>query len=464
MIRAWLLAAAALAVLVALLFARPHPTPGPPMRDFEAYYAAGALWNHGGDAYSQAIWNVQRSLGGANVHRYEALPFAGPPALLPVFGALAHLPFDAANKVWRGILIAALAALALVTLRLAQQRITLLSCAGVAVAALGFGPLTSALALGQIALPAFLFASAAMLYGPAALLAWMQPNVGLTLLSQLFTRRWWAFAASAALFAAACAFAVGIEGLQNYLALLHRHAAAEQLSAIQLTPAAVAYGFGAPAPIASSIGTAVALAAACCWLAAMRRARDAVAGFCLTCALLPLAMPFFHEHDLLVLFVPAIVYSIRADARVGPVAVAGALLAATDWLGLAQRPDGTLQTLLLVGALGAALVALHESPRLAMLKIPVCVLALIGIAAIFAHAHPAPVWPDAMRALPHGIERLDIASAWNAQQRATGLFARDPVWAALRLLSLLGCALTAGAVAVSSRSAADSRTSSPVPV
>lgn len=462
--RAWLLAAAALAVVVALVFARPHPTPGPPMRDFEAYYAAGAVSNHGGDAYSQAIWTEQRSLPRVNAERYEALPFAGPPALLPVFGAIARLPFDAANALWRGMLIAALAALAFVTLRIAQQRFTVLSCMGIAVAALGFGPLTSALALGQIALPAFLFAALSLLSAPFALLAWMQPNVGLTLLSQAFTRRWWTFAASAVLFGLACAAVVGINGVQHYLDVLHRHSAAEQFSAIQITPSAIAYGFGVPAQLASSIGLTVAIAAACCWLLAMRSSRDAVGRFCITCALLPLAMPFFHEHDLLVLFVPAVVYGVRADARVWPIAAGGAMLAATDWLGLAQRPDGTLQTLLLAFALGAALVALHERPQVSMLAVPACVLALIAVAAAFGHAHPAPVWPDAMQALPHGIERMDIASAWGAEQRASGLFAQDRIWAALRSLSLLGCILTAAAAAVSSKSAADSRTTSPVPV
>jgi hypothetical protein len=462
-LNAWLLAPAMTAVFAALLFARPHPTPGPPMRDFEAYYAAGALWNHGADPYSQAIWRVQRGLDGVDSQRYEALPFAGPPALLPVFGALARLPFAAANMLWRGVCVAALAALAFVTLRIAHLRMTLVSYIGIAVAALGFGPLTSAFALGQIALPAFLFAALALLCTPAALFAWIQPNVGLTLLAQAFTRRWWVCAASGAIFFGACTVAVGIGGMQHYVDVLHRHAAAEQFSGIQLTPAAIAYGFGASAQLASSIGTAVTLGAVCCWLLAMRSALGTVARFGLTCALLPLAMPFFHEHDLLVLFVPAIVYSIRADSYGWPIAASGALLAATDWLGLAQRPDGTLQTFLLVGALGAVLLALHDRLCIRMLTAPASILALIGIAAIFAHAHAAPVWPDAMRTLPPGIESMDIASAWNAQQRAAGLFQHDWVWAALRALSLLGCALTAAAVMLSSKSPADSRTSSPVP-
>ena len=32
---------------------RPAPTPGPYARDFEAYYAAGAVWDAGGDPWSR---------------------------------------------------------------------------------------------------------------------------------------------------------------------------------------------------------------------------------------------------------------------------------------------------------------------------------------------------------------------------------------------------------------------------
>jgi len=54
----------------------------------------------------------------------------------------------------------------------------------------------------------------------------------------------------------------------------------------------------------------------------------------------PFAAPFFHEHDLVVVFVPAIVLVLRASPAALPIAMTGALFAATDWLGLAQRPDG----------------------------------------------------------------------------------------------------------------------------
>jgi hypothetical protein len=168
-------------------------------------------------------------------------------------------------------------------------------------------------------------------------------------------------------------------------------------------------------------------------------------------------VPFFHEHDLIVVFIPAVLYSLRCDDSVWPLAAFGALLTATDWLGLAQRPDGTLQTLLLVGSFGAALIALRERAQVHMLVLPVVALALIGGAAAFAHAHPAPVWPDAMAALPHNIAQVDIAQAWSAQQRATGLIKPDATWAFLRMLSLLGCGLTASAIAASSRSPAGSK-------
>lgn len=462
--RAWLLAVALVSAAAALFFARPHSTTGPPMRDFEAYYAAGAAWNAGDDPYSQAIWPIERRVPGVSSARYEALPFVAPPAVLPLFDLLAKLPFAAANALWRGALSLCVAALAYLALRFTRLRATSQSVALIALAAIGFGPLTSALALGQLALPAMLLATLAILFPACALLAWIQPNVGLALLSQAFSRRGAvAVGAGIVAFVAACVVVAGIPGLLHYAGVLHRHSLAERFSAIQLTPASVAYGFGATPAAASTVGIIVALAAASYWIAAMRACADPIARFCITCALLPLAMPFFHEHDLIVLFVPAIVYAVGCEERLWPLAACGALLAGTDWLGLAQRPDAALQTLLLVTALACAVVAMRERIDARTFVTPTIVLALLAVTALIAHAHPAPVWPDAMGALPQNIGSLDIAAAWNAQQHAAGLFAQQPAWALLRLLSLAGCALTAIAVRLSSKSPADSRSPSPVP-
>lgn len=459
-LRTFLLLAAAVAAACALLFARPRQTPGPPMRDFEAYYAAGTAWDHGGNPYSQQIWQAERTLPGVST-RYEALPFVTPPALLPLFGVLAKLPFTVANAVWRGVLLASLLLLALVTLRMMRVPPYGSTALAIVIAELGFGPLTSAVALGQLALPAFALAALSVQWAPAAIAAWSQPNVALPLLSQAST---WTkareFALSALAFAALCVPAVGVSGIGRFIGVLHAHAQAERFSAIQITPAAIAYGFGAGRGTAVAVGIATALAALFFWVRMMRMRANAVERFCASCAVLPFVMPFFHEHDLLVVFIPALVYTMRAQDERWTLAAFGALLAAPDWLGLAQRPDGAAQTLLLIGALGLALVALRPLPTVNMLAAPAAAaLVLIAAAAMAARAHPAPVWPDAMTALPAGVSHLNISAAWSAEQRATGLLAPNAVWAALRLLSLLGCAC----VAASSKFAADSRNPSPAP-
>lgn len=441
--RAALLVCAAIAVLYALLFARPHPTPGPPMRDFEAYYAAGAL-THGLSPYGTKIWSVEQYLDGVNARRYEVLPFVSPPATLPVWSAIARLSFAQANAVWRGIELASLAALVLVVLRFTGSPITIASFFALAIASLGFGPLTSAVALGQVALPAFLFAALALLAPPVALFAWTQPNVALVLLSQWDQRKAVAsFVLTFAIFIAVCIAVSGVQGTQQYLDLLQMHDAAERFSAIQLTPAAIAYGFGAAPAAASGIGAVIAFAAIAFWFTGVRRIKDPIARFAFTCAMLPLVLPFFHEHDLLVAFVPAVLFVIRADSRIWPLASIGALLCATDWFGLAQRPDGWLQTLLLVGSMAAALVALRPDAHWRMLLAPASVLLLIGAVSVFAAHDPAPIWPDAMRALPNGVRALDISAVWHAEQLASGLLTPNPFWAILRSLSLTGCALLA---------------------
>lgn len=460
--RAALVAVAAAAVAAALLFARPHPTPGPPMRDFEAYYAAGQTWSSGGDPYGIEIWQHERLLNGVETAKYAPLPFVGPPATLPLWSSIARLPFSAANVLWRGVLIAAVLALVAAAVGLTFGELSLFALFGAAIFALGFGPLTSGLALGQIALPAFACVVLAALSRPVGIFAWAQPNVAVLQISQAVHRAGAAaLAGGAALFAGACVAVAGANGALKYLHVLAAHSNAERFSAIQLTPAAIAYGFGVPAPASIAAGIATGLAAAAAWLLFVRPIENDVARLCATCALLPLAMPFFHEHDLVVVFLPALFFSVRCERRVWPLVAGSALLCATDWLGLAQRPDGTLQTLLLIGAAGSVLVALRADAQPRMLALPAGVLALIALVAIPAHLHPAPIWPDAMRAFP--AAGASLAEVWQREQAATGLFARDPVWALLRAGSLLGCALLSYGAVLSSRSTARSRSPLPAP-
>ena len=120
---AFALIALALAVLAATAF-RPPPTIGPFARDFEAYYAAGATWNAGGDPWSRDIWQTERTIPGVDATRDELLPFAGPAASLPLWSVLARLPFDAARVVWLILLAPAFAILAVAAAALAHVRLT----------------------------------------------------------------------------------------------------------------------------------------------------------------------------------------------------------------------------------------------------------------------------------------------------------------------------------------------------
>ncbi len=445
----------AILALVALFFARPHQTPGPAMRDFEAYYAAGTVYASGGNPYGTQIWNVERTVPGVTAHRFELLPFVSPPATLPFWSWFARFSFADAAITWRVILILAAACLNLLALRLCGIAFNWASIASIVLCFVGFGPATSAVALGQLALPAFAVAVSAFalaetappLSAVASAIAWSQPNIALTLIAQLrVIRGAVAFFSGFAIFVACNAALAGTQGLLGYWRVLAAHGVAERFSAIQITPGAVAYGFGAPSGVAASIGIACTLLAVLAWIALMLRSTDRVARFCLTCTLLPFALPFFHEHDLIVAFIPAIVLAVGSRSS-RAAATGGAILVAVDWLGLAQRPDGALQTCLLAGAFAGALLTLPRQLTRGVARAAVAVLALVAIAAIGAQYDRAPIWPDAMRPLSAAAYRMPAADVWRAETAATGLFDRNAGWALLRSFSLAGCGLLTYAAA-----------------
>lgn len=422
----------------------------------------------GGDPYGTATWQTERRLPGVNGNRFEFLPFVGPPATLPVWAAFARLPYRTAAMVWRGLLWLSIIAIVCIALKLGGVRPSLFNVFGGALAATGFGAVTNSLALGQIALPVaavIVIAYTATRFGGkvlAAAAAFAQPNLAVALAGE-FRRKDTALAliAAVALFALLCA-GVSVNGLFAYALVLLAHGAAEQFSAIQLTPAAVAYGFGATAGTAIAIGAASAIVALFFWLRAMVRFDDRFTLFAISCSLVPFGAAFFHQHDLAIVFAPAIVLVLRVSPETLPIAMAGALLCAVNWIGLAQNPDSTVQTLLLTAAFSFAMVALRADFSVRALAAPLCVGLAIVAAGMFARAHVMPVWPDAMGALPHAAG-LSAAALWHAEQAATGLFARDAFWSLLRCASLAGCALLAYVSWISSRSLGDSRTSSAVP-
>src|SRR5438270_8372127 len=116
-VRAAALAVSMLAIALALTVARPHGTPGPLMRDFESYYAAGQTWSAHADPYSTSIWTFEKTIPGVQSARGELLPFVGPPAFLPFWAFFSLLPYSIAVLLWGTLLVAAAAAILIATLR-----------------------------------------------------------------------------------------------------------------------------------------------------------------------------------------------------------------------------------------------------------------------------------------------------------------------------------------------------------
>ncbi len=420
------------------------------MRDFESYYAAGHAWLNHDDPYSTALWRHERLVPGVNPNRWEVLPFVGFPAFLPVWGAFATLPFTIAVALWAAITIALLVAAILVMLRQLRARDTgsFLSVAAICIA---FAPLTSAFALGQAALPAFaLIVIATALLGVkpahaaiAALFAGFQPNLAVALLSQIRYRHVAVVIGIVALALIAVALILlGAGGLRSYITELAAHRAAERHALIQFAPAAIAYGFGLPAGVANAFGLISAIVAATIWLLIMaRRSLTRWWRLAISCALLPFALPFFHEHDFVVALVPILMCLCAAPRRIWAIAAAATVLVAVDWLGLAQRPDGIVQSALLLVALLAAMFALSDQP-LGLHRFALLAALLLIPASMLAHHFPAPIWPDALPAQVTWI-RPTLSDAWHAQLQAARELSPQPLWAALRLMTLIGTGLLA---------------------
>jgi hypothetical protein len=436
--RAVALGCAVLALAVAFFVVRPVSTPGPALRDFESYYAAGAAWSQGDDPYSRAIWRSERTIPGVIASRDELLPFVGPPFGLPLWAGFARLDYGTAALLWNSVLALAFVGLAFGCLWLGGGRADPFELAAVLVVAAGFGPLTSGLALGQVAIVAcaasiltlLALKRGAFAAAPAALIALLQPNLGIALAGRLGERRAWiAFTLAGAIALGGSLIALGgLDGLARYLGVVRSHAVAEKFIAIQTTTEAVFRAF-------SAIAVIVILA-----LQFRSKLYGPVERFALVCAALPLVLPFAHEHDFTIAFFPAVLAVRRSSTQLWPAAALGALLIGVDWLGLAQRPSGVAATffLTLAAALGLWLLS---NERLRAILWPLGVAAAVIVLGTIARGHILPIWPDALPLDFHVPASVPAAAVWTLEQQATGLATLDPVWGFLRLLSLSGCAV-----------------------
>jgi hypothetical protein len=458
--RLTLLACAAAVIAGAFFFARPPSAGGPTMRDFESYYAAGAVWHGGGDPYGREIWRVERTIPGVVATREELLPFVGPPFGLPLWAALARLSYGRATAVWGAILGLSLLTIALGSLRLARGSPDVIDVLAILAFCAGFGPLTSGIGLGQVAIVscAAIVACVFALDAPsrltgiaggisAAVAAALQPNLGLVLALRLRERRSWIVLGSAAAIVLAGSVAAlgGLDGLLRYFELLRIHGAAERYLAIQTTLGAVARTFGASPSAAQALAVLAAVAAIAATIARLRTHRyEAPAKVAIACALAPLVLPFSHEHDFAIAFLPAVLVLRRSSGTQRALAGSAFMLVAVDWLGLAQRPQCLWSaTLLTLGAALALIAFTSRDPRLADAW-PLAFAPLVYIAGRLASLHPLPTWPDALGPWFSPPAPLGATQVWELEQVFSGIALQDWSWGALRALSLLGSALVWG--------------------
>ncbi|MDQ2857779.1 MAG: DUF2029 domain-containing protein [Candidatus Eremiobacteraeota bacterium] len=445
------LAIACAAIAIAFFVVQPKRTPGPALRDFEAYYAAGATWRYHGDAYGRDVWRVEKTVPGVVATRDELLPFVGPPYGLPLWELLARLPWREASALWGLGMALALSTIGLCCLRLAGAPFERADTFAVLVLCLAFGPLTGGVALGQVAIVscAAIFAMPALLrprLGLAALgcalAAGLQPNLAVVLVARLAGARTWFALAGAALVASLSSMLVlgGPDGLLKYFDVLRKHAVAEKFIAIQTTTGAVARGFGAAPVFAGGIATGIALTTLVVLALQCSRGRYAPNDrLALACAAWPLALPFGHEHDFTLAFLPIVVVLRRARGAYAVLGALAALCIAVDWLGLAQRPAGLWTTTLLALAAALALAALTRErlqPRHAIPTLAVLAVYCIGA---FAGTHRLPIWPDALPGNFHIALTATAADVWRSEQERSGIAAVDPWWSLLRLIPLAGC-------------------------
>ena len=446
----------------AFFFWQPFHSVGAQMTDFSAYYAAGRTWAAGGDPYSGRIWTVERTIPGADPNRRELLPFVGPPLSLPLWAALGALPYPLAATVW-GIVVTGCAALVvIVPARIARSRIRAPAATSLLLLALTAGPLITGISVGQAALPACaavdiaILCAAARRWIPMALATIaagaLKPNDALAIAATLQTPAALIAGAASGLMSALAALpaAGGLHGLATYLAVLARQGASERFFTYQMTPASIAFGFGMPRDPAVVLGMTVSVAALGAVVIAIRRHRAGVIdAAAIACAAFPFVVPFDHETDLAIVFLPALLVVLRARGWAWAIGALGMVLLCANPFALAQGRLGLAFTIVMSIVAGLQLAALAPRGMRWMRFTPFAVIPLLLLLAFVAPRARLPMWPAA---LPEHVTVAANAPAdveWHAEIAASRLDTPRPWVALLRLLTLAGCGAIAGATIAS---------------
>ncbi len=454
------------AVVLLLLFASAyavHPpmrTSGPAMTDFSAYYAAGVEWMRGGDPYASSLWAVERGLPGADPQG-GLNPYVGPPLGLPLWAALAHLPYAVAVGLWGVVLIASIVVIVLVPARVAGRALDRGDALALALYGCACAPLIVGLAaLGQASLPAVACVALAIAAVArtnagwtavaAACAATMKPNLAMPLVAALVSRRIAGALAGAAVVWCALNIAVagGVRNAFGYLVMLPQQTASERFYEYQFTPTAVLHGWGLTPAGAAGVGTAIsvlAIAAVVVAVVAMR-ARPAD-GVLLACAAVPLVVPYVHDVDMAIVLLPAFVALYRARGGMQSLASIALVALAANTFGLARGPVGFALTLVGTTIAALAIVSLARVPRVTLRFAPFAVVALVCVLGAAAPKSRMPAWPaDLPPGFMHGLN-APASVIWQHEIGAIGLHAVDPWVALLRSIKLCGCVLAGVAFA-----------------
>lgn len=452
----------------AYVFWRPAHVSGPMFGDFIAYYAGGRAWITGADPYKMAVWSTERGLVGAPGGAFALLPFVAPPASLPLWGALALLPFSVAAVLWGALLLAAVALLLTLPSRIAAQPLDAGTALPLALLALIFGPIVDAFALGQPALPAAAAVGIAILCasrrrwigaGVAVFTAALfNPNVALVTAGTLRDRASFvAYGAAGALaILANLVVAGGPAPLLRYVAITSEQTRAEAMYVYQYTATSIAHGYGFPAAQAATLGHLVQALAVLSIIAAIVWSRAGIAdGGALASAGWPFVSPFVHEADLAVVVLPALLVVYRARGITWFVGATGCVLVAIEAFALGEPGLGI--AFAAVAATVAATQFAALAPRIAsrVRVLPVLLgFATLGLGDASRWARPLPVWPRALPVHFTAPAESTAATAWMRELAAIHLDGVDPGAASLRTLTLLGCACILGALAVTARTGA----------
>lgn len=462
------------ALIVAIVFAPAsrHLQPTGALRDFNAFYCAGAAIDAGADPYlAEPLGACERTPKPFGLHSgipNLAMPAPLPPYALAPFALLARVPYGTAALLWLALSLACVFATAW-----ALRDLTGLPLAAL-LAALALNDGYAAMSLGQIvplAVAALACAAWALARGrpglaaAAAAVTMIEPHVGLPVCLSLFLfaprTRTVLLASGAALGALSLAFGGVARNLEYLRAVVPAHTLSELVNEKQLSLTFLAHQFGASDATALRLGSFSYLAMLAFGLLVSRALAERLGAPALLAALPPVFTlvggPFVHVLQMAAMIpAAAILYAALPSRRPALACVLG--LAAVPWvqflnLGFVFPLLVALATLVLASTLGV--------------RRPLVAAALACAAMAFA------VWPtqylvdfpDPAAALARGYDPAALA------QQSWGIFVRQfmqsngtaytlaklPTWAGL--LALVGIA---SGVVLEPRAAP--RHESPVPI